>query len=72
MDIAKELRVTPAQLALAWLLHQGQDVIPIPGTRRPERVNENASASAIKLNGATLQRINELVPLGSAKGATLV
>jgi aryl-alcohol dehydrogenase-like predicted oxidoreductase len=72
MDIAKELNVAPAQLALAWLLHQGQDIVPIPGTRRPERVNENAKASAIKLNSATLQRINELARPGLAEGATLV
>ena len=72
MDIAKELNVTPAQLSLAWLLHQGKDIIPIPGTRRFERVDENADASAIKLNSATLQRINELARPGLAKGATLV
>ncbi len=72
MDIAKELNVTSAQLALAWLLHQGQDIVPIPGTRRQERVNENSEASAIKLNSATLQRINELARPGLAKGATLV
>ena len=72
MDIAKELNVTAAQLSLAWLLHQGEDIIPIPGTRRFERVDENADASAIKLNSATLQRINELARPGLAKGATLV
>jgi aryl-alcohol dehydrogenase-like predicted oxidoreductase len=72
MDMATELGVTPAQLALAWLLHQGQDIVPIPGTRRQGRVDENADASAIKLNSATLQRINDLAPPGLAKGATLV
>ena len=72
MAIAKALGVTPAQLALAWLLHQGQDIVPIPGTRRPERVNENADAAAIQLNSAILQRINELARSGLAIGATLV
>jgi aryl-alcohol dehydrogenase-like predicted oxidoreductase len=72
MDIAEELGVTPAQLALAWLLHQGQDIVPIPGTRRTERVNENARASEIKLDSATLRRIDELAPPGLAHGATLV
>jgi aryl-alcohol dehydrogenase-like predicted oxidoreductase len=72
MHIAKELNVTPAQLALAWLLHQGKDIFPIPGTRRPERIDENAKAADIRLNGATLKRINELAPLGLADGATLV
>lgn len=72
MEIAKELGVTPAQLALAWLLHQGPDIVPIPGTRRPERVTENAHAAAIRLNGATLQRINDLARPGMAIGAALI
>jgi aryl-alcohol dehydrogenase-like predicted oxidoreductase len=72
MDMAKALGVTPAQLALAWLLHQGQDIIPIPGTRRPERIEENAAAGEIKLDRATLQRIDELARPGLARGATLV
>ncbi|MDP2822710.1 MAG: aldo/keto reductase, partial [Sulfuritalea sp.] len=71
-QVARELSVTPAQLALAWLLHQGRDIIPIPGTRRPERVSENADASAIKLDGATLQRTDDLARPGLARGATLV
>ncbi|MFZ0613590.1 MAG: aldo/keto reductase [Desulfobacterales bacterium] len=72
MQIADELNVTPAQLALAWLLHQGKDVFPIPGTRRPERVEENAKTANIRLNNETLQRINALAQPGLAQGATLV
>ena len=72
MHIAKELDVTPAQLALAWLLHQGSDIFPIPGTRRPERIDENAKALDIHLSGATLKRIDELARPGLAQGATLV
>jgi aryl-alcohol dehydrogenase-like predicted oxidoreductase len=72
MDIAEELGVTPAQLALAWLLHQGEDIVPIPGTRRPERIDENARASEIRLDSAILRRIDELAPPGLAHGATLV
>lgn len=72
MDIATGLGVTPAQLALAWLLHQGPDIVPIPGTRRPERVGQNAGASAIKLDSATLRRIDALARPGLAQGATLV
>ena len=53
MALAKELCVTPAQLVLAWLLHQGQDIFPIPGTRRTGRIDENASAAKIKLDPAT-------------------
>jgi aryl-alcohol dehydrogenase-like predicted oxidoreductase len=72
MTVAQELGVTPAQLALAWLLHQGQDVFPIPGTRRPERVEENAKAADIYLTPELLKRINELARPGLAEGATLV
>jgi aryl-alcohol dehydrogenase-like predicted oxidoreductase len=70
--VAAELGVTPAQLALAWLLSKGEDVIPIPGTRRPDRVDENAGAAAIALDPKTLARINALARPGLAEGATLV
>lgn len=64
-DIAAELDVTPAQLALAWLLHQGDQVIPIPGTRNAARIDENAAAVDIKLDSAMLARISEVAPVGS-------
>ena len=64
--------VPPAQLALAWLLHQGQDVLPIPGTRRAERVVENAKAADIRLTPELLNRINERARPGLAEGATLI
>jgi len=67
-EIAKEKKCTPAQLALAWLLSQGEDIIPIPGTKRRERLEENLWALEIELNKNDLRRINEAVPLGSAAG----
>jgi aryl-alcohol dehydrogenase-like predicted oxidoreductase len=72
LKLAEELGVTPAQLALAWLLHQGQDIFPIPGTRRVDRVVENAKAADIQLTSDLLKRINELARPGLAEGATLV
>jgi aryl-alcohol dehydrogenase-like predicted oxidoreductase len=72
IELARELDVTPAQLALAWLLHQGQDIFPIPGTRRRGRIDVNADAAKIKLDPATVQRINTLAPPGLAEGATLI
>ena len=72
LALARELGVTPAQLALAWLLHQGDDVFPIPGTRWPERVDENAAAASVRLDRETLQRIDRLARLGLAEGATLI
>jgi aryl-alcohol dehydrogenase-like predicted oxidoreductase len=55
--IAKEKSCTPAQLALAWVLAQGKDVIPIPGTKRKERVDENLGALGVRLSTADLDRI---------------
>lgn len=72
MKLAEELKVTPAQLALAWLLGQGQDVFPIPGTRRAERIEENAKAADIRLTPEQIERISELARPGLAKGATLI
>jgi aryl-alcohol dehydrogenase-like predicted oxidoreductase len=59
----KGIRVT--QLALAWLLAQGEDIVPIPGTRRPERVEENSAAADVELTVADLDRIHEIIPEGS-------
>jgi aryl-alcohol dehydrogenase-like predicted oxidoreductase len=72
MQIARELSVTPAQVALAWLLHQGDDVIPIPGTRKAQRIDENAQASTIRLDAQQLRTIDALARPGLAEGQTLV
>jgi len=72
MSLAAELGVTPAQLALAWLLHQGPDIVPIPGTRKPNRVDENAAAANVRLDRAALERIDRLAPAGLATGQNLV
>ncbi len=64
--------MTAAQLALAWFLHQGSDVVPIPGTRNPDRVRENAAAVAVALDEEELRRIEEVAPPGAAVGAALL
>ncbi|HLW59212.1 MAG TPA: aldo/keto reductase [bacterium] len=61
--------VTPAQLALAWLLHRGDDIVPLFGTRRSARVEENLAAAELRLTSEELARIDELFPLGAAAGA---
>jgi aryl-alcohol dehydrogenase-like predicted oxidoreductase len=71
-DIAAQLGVTPAQLALAWILHQGDDIVPIPGTRSPAHLEENLAAADVTLDAATLARIDELAPAGAAAGAALL
>jgi aryl-alcohol dehydrogenase-like predicted oxidoreductase len=59
---------SPAQIALAWLLAKGDDIVPIPGTKRRERVDENASAAEIDLHQAELARLDEAFPLHAAQG----
>lgn len=66
--LGAEKGVTPGQLALAWLLHQGDDLVPIPGTKRRERLEENAGAVNVHLSQAELSRLAEIVPLGVAAG----
>ncbi|MEV8378933.1 aldo/keto reductase [Kribbella sp. NPDC056861] len=56
--VADSLSITPGQLALAWLLAQGDDVVPIPGTRRLDRITENAAAAEIELSPAELDRLD--------------
>ncbi len=68
-EIATEKNCTPAQLALAWLLAQGEDIVPIPGTKRRERLEENSQAVEIELSDDELRRIEEAAPLGAAVGA---
>ena len=66
--IAKRKGCTPAQLALAWVLAQGPDVIPIPGTKQNKRLLENIGALDVKLSDAEMAEISDAVPAGSAKG----
>src|SRR5207302_3836546 len=60
--VATELDATPAQVALAWLLAQGEDIAPIPGTKRVSRVEENTAADDIELSAEQIQRLNDLTP----------
>jgi aryl-alcohol dehydrogenase-like predicted oxidoreductase len=67
-EIAKEHKCTPAQLALAWVLAQGDDIVPIPGTRHPKRVEENVGALNVVLSENDLRRIDAAAPKGAAAG----
>ena len=67
-ELAEEKGITPGQLALAWLLAQGDDIVPIPGTKRRERLEENAKAADVELTNEDLRRIEEALPKGSASG----
>jgi aryl-alcohol dehydrogenase-like predicted oxidoreductase len=60
--VATEVGATPAQVALAWLLAQGDDIAPIPGTKRVSRVEENAAAGDVELSAAQIDTLNNLTP----------
>jgi aryl-alcohol dehydrogenase-like predicted oxidoreductase len=66
--IAREKGVTPSQLVLAWLLAQGGDVVPIPGTKRIAYLEENLGALGVRLSAEDLRRIDEAMPAGAAQG----
>ena len=68
-EIAREKGATPSQLALAWLLAQGEDILPIPGTKHRSYLEENVEALSITLSKDDLARINEAMPPGAAAGS---
>jgi aryl-alcohol dehydrogenase-like predicted oxidoreductase len=68
-EIARAKRCTPAQLALAWVLAQGQDIVPIPGTKRRKYLQENVGALDVDLTREDLQRIDEVAPKDAFAGS---
>ncbi|MEW1820883.1 aldo/keto reductase [Arthrobacter sp. NPDC080031] len=68
-ELADQKQCTPGQLALAWLLAQGEHIVPIPGTKKRERLAENLGATAVVLSEDDLKRLDELAPAGSTAGA---
>jgi aryl-alcohol dehydrogenase-like predicted oxidoreductase len=67
-ELAKAKGCTPGQLALAWVLAQGSDIVPIPGTKRQKYLEENMGALSVTLSTADLQRIDAILPAGSTSG----
>ena len=67
-EVAAGLGASPGQVALAWVLQRGDDIVPIPGTRHVERVEENAAAADVILSSADIARLDELIPVGAAVG----
>jgi aryl-alcohol dehydrogenase-like predicted oxidoreductase len=66
--VAVEKKCTPAQLALAWVLAQGKDVVPIPGTKRIKYLEENVGALGVRLTPEDLKRLSEAIPFGATAG----
>jgi len=67
-ELAQGLSCTPGQLALAWVLHQGSDVVPIPGTKRRTYLEENVAATEISLSASDLAELDAAMPIGAAAG----
>jgi aryl-alcohol dehydrogenase-like predicted oxidoreductase len=67
-EIARARKVTPAQLALAWVLGQGRDIVPIPGTRRRTSLEENVAAAGVHLTPEEMAQLDEAAPKGVASG----
>ncbi|MGW0548419.1 aldo/keto reductase [Streptomyces altiplanensis] len=70
--VAEELSITPAQLALAWLLHQDEHVVPIPGSRTPAHIRENLAAARVELPAGVLERLDAILAQTSVEGGTLL
>ena len=68
LDMAKKKGCAPGQLALAWLLARGRDIVPIPGTKRPARLEENVAAAEVSLTPEEVEVLREAVPAGAAAG----
>lgn len=67
-DVARERNATPAQVALAWLLAQGDDIVPIPGTRRVSRLEENVAAADVRFSADQMRRLDESLAPGNVAG----
>jgi len=67
-QLAKEKGITPGQLALAWVLARGDDVVPIPGTKHVTYLEENVAAAGVELSKADVERLDAVIPVGAATG----
>ena len=68
-ELASRRSVTPAQLALAWVMAKGDDIVPIPGTKRPERLEENAAAADLKLSAQDIDELDHAISRDAVRGA---
>jgi aryl-alcohol dehydrogenase-like predicted oxidoreductase len=67
-DLAKRKGITPAQLALAWVLHKGDDIVPIPGTKRRKYLEENLGAASVRLDTKEMKALDDALPPGKTSG----
>lgn len=71
-ELATKYGCSPAQLALSWVLHQGDDVVPIPGTTKVKNLDDNIGAVKVKLSKEDLKEISAAVPAGEVAGSRLI
>src|SRR5438874_9193207 len=69
IELAEKMSITPAQLALAWVMAKGDDMVPIPGTKNPRRLEENAAATAIELSAADVAALDDAAPPAAVRGS---
>ena len=67
-EIAERRGITPAQLALAWVMAKGEDIVPIPGTKSPRRLEENAAAAEIKLSAQDVEELDNAISPEAVRG----
>jgi aryl-alcohol dehydrogenase-like predicted oxidoreductase len=68
-ELARELGITPAQLALAWVLAKGEDIVPIPGTKSPRRIEENAAATQVELSDEDIEELDNAISPAAVRGS---
>ena len=68
-EVAQQRGVTPAQLAIAWVMAKGEDIVPIPGTKSPQRLEENASAAEVNLSATDLEELDNAISPEAVKGS---
>jgi aryl-alcohol dehydrogenase-like predicted oxidoreductase len=68
-ELAEQRGITPAQLALAWLMAKGEDIVPIPGTKSPRRLEENAAAADVDLSSQDVEELDNAISRDAVRGA---
>jgi aryl-alcohol dehydrogenase-like predicted oxidoreductase len=67
-EVARSIGVRPGQVAIAWLLHKGPDIVPIPGTKRVKYLEENVAAASVSLDAAQMSALDEALAPGKVSG----
>jgi aryl-alcohol dehydrogenase-like predicted oxidoreductase len=69
VELARQRGITPAQLALAWIMAKGEDIVPIPGTKSPQRIEENAAAAQVELSAEEIDELDNAISPNAVRGS---